>query len=320
MHGYRIAADGSAVALAADFVPDAGDDGEAGWHWLHFNLADARAVAWLAAMPSLSGAAQAFLCARHEHQQLQAAPGYVLGAIADLERGIEQSLDRVGFLHFALGERLVVSGRRLPLQSVSRLRAAIDDGRRIAGPAALVDALVEGIADGVEELVADLVAEIDRIEDMVLGEDTADERRALGTLRRTGVRVHRRLASLLGLLQRFERSGQDGGRQSLRLSLSALVQRLHALDHEVVAVQDRARLLQEEIAAKLAEESNRHLHTLSIITALFLPPTLIFGLFGMNTHDLPLAETPLGTFWAVAIGLAAAIAVYWWLRRWRGIG
>jgi CorA-like Mg2+ transporter protein len=50
-----------------------------------------------------------------------------------------------------------------------------------------------------------------------------------------------------------------------------------------------------------------------------LPPPLVFGIFGMNTHDLPFAETPLGTFWAIGLGLAAAAIVHWWLRRWRGI-
>ena len=79
----------------------------------------------------------------------------------------------------------------------------------------------------------------------------------------------------------------------------------------------RARI--NEVAAKLAEESNRHLHTLSIVTALFLPPTLVFGIFGMNTRDLPFADTPLGTFWSIGLGFAAAGLVYWWLRRWRGI-
>jgi len=213
----------------------------------------------------------------------------------------------------------VISARRQPLQSVTHLRAALADGRRATTPAALVDALVDYVADGVDELVEKLVVDIDRIEDLILGDEPADERRQLGQLRRTGVRLHRQLAGLRALFHRFERSGRGELNQSLRLSIGQFAQRLDALDHEVVAIQERARLLQEEIAAKLAEESNRHLHTLSIVTALFLPPTLVFGIFGMNTRDLPFAETPLGTFWSIGLGFGAAGIVYGWLRRWRGI-
>jgi zinc transporter len=319
VHGFRIQADGAAEELPPDFAFDAGVGRGPGWYWLHLNLADARAGAWLETLVDVPAKARSFIRAHHDHQQLNASPGCVFGVIADLERGLERSLDRTGYLNFALTERLVISGRRQPLQAVGRLREAIGDGRRITTAAALVDALVDHVADGVDELVERLIVDIDRIEDLVLGEEPADERRQLGQLRRTGVRLHRQLAGLRTLFHRFERSGRGDLNQNLRLSVGQFAQRLDALDHEVVAIQERARLLQEEIAAKLAEESNRHLHTLSIITALFLPPTLIFGMFGMNTHDLPLVQTPLGTLWAVAIALGAALLVYWWLRRWRGI-
>ena len=93
------------------------------------------------------------------------------------------------------------------------------------------------------------------------------------------------------------------------------VQTLEGLDQEVLTMQERARLLQDEISSKLAEESNRSLHTLTVLTALFLPPTLIAGIFGMNTGGLPFEKTPFGSFWAFVLGIASAGAVFWFLRR-----
>jgi zinc transporter len=261
----------------------------------------------------------AFVRAHHDHQELNASPGCVFGTLADFERGLEQSLDRIGYLNFAVTDRLMISGRRRPLQAIARTRQAISDGRRITSPLALLDALVENIADGIDELVERLVVDIDRIEDLILGDEPADERRQLSQLRRTGVRLHRQLAGLRTLFHRFERAGRGDLNEYLKLSIGQLAQRMDAIDHDVIAIQERARLLQDEIAAKLAEESSRHLHTISIITAVFLPPTLIFGLFGMNTRDLPLAQTPLGTVWAAAIGFGSAVTTYWWLRHLRGI-
>ncbi len=43
------------------------------------------------------------------------------------------------------------------------------------------------------------------------------------------------------------------------------------------------------------EKMNRIMFTLTIISAIFLPMTLITGYFGMNTGGLPLTQDPLGT-------------------------
>ena len=63
----------------------------------------------------------------------------------------------------------------------------------------------------------------------------------------------------------------SGGDQAMR----ALTQKLDAIDLEVGSLQERARLLLEEAAAKMTEITNRRLFTLSILTACLLPPTLV---------------------------------------------
>jgi len=318
VHGFRMLGDTGAEELAPDLPFDTTKISEQSWCWLHLNLADVRACAWLDTLAEVPVSVRAFLRAHHDHQQLNASPGCVYGIVTDFTRGLERDLDRTGFLHFALTDRLVITGRRHSLQAIGRLREAIGDGRRFNDPASLVDALIDYVADGIDEFVERLVVDLDRIEDLILAEDITDERRQLGSLRRTGVRLHRQLAGLRSLMHRFERSGRLDPHQKPGLSVAQFAQRLDALDHEVVAIQERARLLQEEIATKLAEENNRLLRTISIVTAVFLPPALAFGFFGMNTHDLPLLETPHGTAWAAAVAVSGAALAFWWLRRWRG--
>jgi Mg2+ and Co2+ transporter CorA len=74
-------------------------------------------------------------------------------------------------------------------------------------------------------------------------------------------------------------------------------------------------LLHDEVATKLAEQTNRQLYVLSILTALFLPPTLVFGIFGMNTGGLPLTQNPTGTVIALVLGALASLVVWLMLRR-----
>jgi zinc transporter len=94
-----------------------------------------------------------------------------------------------------------------------------------------------------------------------------------------------------------------------------VVQRLAELEHELREMQERGRLLQEEIAAKLATETNNYLQAISVLTALFLPPTLIVGIFGMNIHGLPLTEDPEGFFWIMLASATCSAGAYWLLKR-----
>ena len=94
-----------------------------------------------------------------------------------------------------------------------------------------------------------------------------------------------------------------------------LLQRFDELDNDIVVIQDRAKLLHDEVSAKLTDQTNRQLYFLSILTALFLPPTLVVGVFGMNTKGLPLTEDPSGFTIAMAICVASSAIVYGVLRR-----
>jgi Mg2+ and Co2+ transporter CorA len=134
-------------------------------------------------------------------------------------------------------------------------------------------------------------------------------------VRRTVVRLHRQVASLRVLLDRFEASEEEAHASALEIATDRLVQRLDSLDQEVIAAQERARLLQDEISARLSEESARNLNALSILTALFLPATLVTGIFGMNTTGLPFSHSGHGTALAVGLGAIVAGITYWVLRR-----
>lgn len=311
---FRFHADGRAEELAADRPVDLTTD-HGDWFWLHFNLADKRACHWIAASAEVPAPARNLVVALHDHQQLYTTGDCVYGVFSDLVRALDRSLDETGYLNFAMTEKFVVTGRRQSLQAVEAVRATLAAGRRLAGAPALIEAIVERATAGIEGLLEDLGKDLDRIEDMVLIGSVPDERRRVGRVRRTVVRLHRQVASLRTLLDRFEASDEEAKSAALEIATDRLVQRLDALDQEVIAVQERARLLQEEIGARLSEESARNLNALSVLTAVFLPATLVTGIFGMNTTDLPFSHGGHGSLWAVGVGALAAVVTYWALRR-----
>ena len=55
--------------------------------------------------------------------------------------------------------------------------------------------------------------------------------------------------------------------------------------------------------AKVDERMNRNIYLITILSAVFMPLTLVTGFFGMNTGGLPYTEDPAGTFKVVVITL-----------------
>ncbi len=312
---FRIHADGAAEELNVD---EPLDDRHDGWLWLHFNLADARTDAFLRSLPELPPAAIDALLGKESHQRLHAADACVYGVIADLSRALEGVREQVGLLHFVMTERYLISGRRQALNAVQATRQKLKSGHRLGSVAALLELIVEHIAEAIDDLTADFGIRMDEIEEDILDSGTRDERQTLGEFRRTTVRLHRQIAGLNALFHRLEQRGPGELKPALRLEAGRLSQRLEGLDREVGALHDRARVLQEEISNLLAEETNRHLRALTMVTILFLPPTLIAGFFGMNLEGLPFASSEVGFWGGVIAGLIASTAVYG-LLRWFGI-
>jgi zinc transporter len=81
---------------------------------------------------------------------------------------------------------------------------------------------------------------------------------------------------------------------------------------DMAALQERIKLLQEEIAGRVAEANNRSLFVLTIVTVLALPINIIAGLLGMNVGGIPLAEHPLG-FWIVVAIIATFMLIAAWI-------
>jgi zinc transporter len=308
---FRIHDDGSAEPLPVDEPIDHRHDG---WLWLHLNLADGRAIEWLRTA-DLPAAGLALLLGRDKHQQLHTTESCTYGVFADFVRQIGGPADDIAQLRFVMTERLLISGRHRKVNSAESARQALERGEcRLTRVAGLVELIVEHAADGIDRLTAELAEELDEIEDGLSLNVTPRERQRIGRIRRTSVRIHRQVAGLCTLFGRLERSGVEGLSVQLRISTGTLAQYLDSLDHDVVEIRDRAQALQEEVTFAVAEETNRHLHLLAVVTTLFLPPTLVTGVFGMNTRGLPFAETEAGFLGAVVLMLLSAVGVYLVLR------
>ena len=308
--------DGSSVELPAD-RPIAGHMD--GWVWLHFDLPEGEVPQIPGSLSKMPPPAMELLAAADQRQQLHTEEGCIFGVFANLIGGRDQSDRGFSFVRFAMTEKLLVSNRGQALEALTATREALRGGRRIETAANLLVAIVEHVIDAVDDYSDRLADTLDEIEEKIVAGNAGDERATLGEIRRNAVRLHRQLVMSRSLINRFQ-SNLAGPTPPFELPIEKFDQRLDWLDGEVVALRDRAHLLQEEVTLNLAEQTNRHLEVLSIVATIFLPAGLVAGIFGMNVKGLPLTGSDYGFLWSMGILIGASLLVYWLLRRAGAIG
>lgn len=311
---YRFSPESKKAARLQNSATAAELTADDGFYWLHLNLADARVPALLDTLGVMDDAKSA-LTTRDTHAILTVDEQMLYGTLVDCQREFDQDTADLGWLHFAISDRFIITTRLQPLRSVERTRVMIEKNPgKFARPVDLFELLVTEFQRTLIAVVMELTEELNLIEDFVYDNAPRDERRRLAPVRRTIVRLHRHLRTVLALMRRAAASDEDEMPFGFDDIAGRLTSRLETVDHDVYALQDRARLLHEEIDSKLSSETNRHLYILSIMTAFLLPPTLVTGFFGMNTANLPFAVGDYGTEYAVGL-IAASIALAWWLLK-----
>lgn len=274
--------------------------------WLHFNLSDSRARSWIASCDRIPPAARDLLLAPDPRIQSEVIdPGFV-SVLGDLQYNFDTDPDGLGVVRLYVDASFLITARRHPLKSTDRLRQDLGQGLPIATPIQLVVHLLQHLTELFDTVVDDRGEVVDDIEDLILKERFQDQRSELGRVRRLLARLQRQMRAnrhaLIHLLTRLPSWCADH-EALLRQNLD----RWDGVIQDLELVQERARLLQEEIAGQLNETVNRNLYMLSIVTTVFLPITLITGVFGMNVGGLPWVEDNLGFWWvALVMGLTLA--------------
>ncbi len=299
--GWRLAGSGP-ERLDEPMAARALAEGEAGL-WLHLDLVDVRARAFLAALPALPEPARAALAEADAHVRLEEAGEAVFGALPDFHYEREDGAAlATGLLRFALTPRLLVTARRHPLRAVHE---ALQRPAAATAPEALA-ALLEAVVAELLRVTAGLGDRLGRVEDAMLRPGAAGMRTELAALRRDALRLSRHFAPLAEVAATLREEPPDWAdaaplRRAARHAQAAL--------RGVEGLAERARLAQDTLDSAATEETNRRLLVLSVISAAMLPASLVAGIFGMNVGGVPGVPGEEGGagwgFW-MAMGLVGA--------------
>jgi zinc transporter len=313
--GYLFAGKEPGVAIGLDdavkWLSTEQAKGSADFIWLHFNLTDAGAEPWIE--QNLPVVPEFFQALREGSRstRIEDANDTLVAVVNDVAFEFSFDPSEIETLWVNVGPRMAISARVHPLRSIDRLRQSVRRGTGFESSVAFLNHLMHDQGDVLVRIVREATLRIDRVEDSLLQGRLQDKRADLGTLRRVLVRLQRLLAPEPGALFRLLRQPPPWTTSTDLEELRQATEEFSLILRDLAELQERIKLLQEEIAAQVGEQTNKSVFTLTVVTVLALPINIVAGLLGMNVGGIPLAQSDHGFLIIVGLIISFTVLAGW---------
>ncbi|CUW38556.1 Putative Mg2+ and Co2+ transporter(Mg2+ transporter protein, CorA-like/Zinc transport protein ZntB,28-327) [Magnetospirillum sp. XM-1] len=189
--------------------------------------------------------------------------------------------------------------------------------------------LMEAIVDRIADVLQDLGAGLDGISHRIFHQPHGPQHRRrragsremealLRTIGRTGDLSGKARETLLGLKRAtaFLPHGEGAmGLSNLPDRLRAIDQDLHSLAEYTDFLGNKINFLLDATLGLIGIQQNQVIKLFTIMSVLFLPPTLVASWYGMNFKIIPELQWELGYLWAIGLAVVSAVLPYIYFRR-----
>lgn len=198
-----------------------------------------------------------------------------------------------------------------------RLRAA-NGAMRGHGTDYLAYALLDTLVDRYFVMLDHLADLAEELEEQALSNPTPSLLGEINRVKHEALVLRRAVWPLREVLNSLARADNSFFTADTRLYLRDIYDHtVHVLE-SVESVRDLLADLLDIYLSSVSNRLNTEVRILAVLTTLFMPATLIAGVFGMNFHTMPLIEDPEGFRIALGmmVGAAVVMAAAFWRRNW----
>jgi len=302
---FAFAFRGGLVEALRDFAQAEIEARNADFVWVHLDLREAAAQAWLRRRPWPPEIIE-MVVAPSQRGRLFTTPDLVYGHLRDFRDEPGTVTLQAGSLCIAVSRTLMVTGRRIPLLSVKELQCRVEARTVLpASPFGLITEFFKALNDIGEGILQDASERLSAMGSMVLRRNGGGHRDDILEMRRESIQVARDMAYKRTAMLELAREHPALIPSDEFDRFDRQIHRYAALVEDAEDYAEHCQFLLEELRAQVEEETNRNLYILTMFSVIFLPATLTASVWGMNVGGVPFSGNPNG-FWVVG-GLIAAV-------------
>lgn len=220
-----------------------------------------------------------------------------------------------------LGRNFVLTFQERPSGRFDPIRERLRQNRgqiRKLGADYLAYSLLDAIVDRYFTILEDIGERTEELEDMMLERPRPGALQVVHQLKRETLTLRRSIWPLREVINNLTRDDDHFFRPETRPYLRDIYDHtVHAIE-SLEANRDVIAGMLDIYLSAVSNRVNQEVRALTVVAIIFMPATLISGIFGMNFKSMPLLDQPAG--FAIAIGLMATVAttlsIVFWRRRW----
>lgn len=229
-------------------------------------------------------------------------------------------------ISIVLGRGFVLSFQERPTGTFEAIRQRLrspDSNLRLRQADDLAYALLDSLVDRQFALIESITDEAEQLEDLILSRKKPKEARAaqalaqIHRLKRDVIYLRRAVSPLRDVLHVLQRNpGKLFDEETLWYLRDVYDHTIHVVE-SLEGLRDMLSGILDIYFSTVSNRVNQELRLLTVITTVFMPLSLVAGVFGMNFRSMPWIERIDGFSITLSLmaGIAALMLVLFWRRR-----
>lgn len=220
-------------------------------------------------------------------------------------------------LDLFLGKDYLVTFHRTPLRSIQTAidRCAKNTGVIARGPDRLAHQVLDLLVDNYQPVLDELRAELEEIESNVLAKTDTNLIPELLSVRSEITHLRQILRPQRDVINRLAHGDSKMIRALMLPYFRDLRDNLLRIEQTTGSFADQILISFDLYLSKSDYEANQGIKTLTALTAITLPVTIISTWYGMNFEHMPELHSPHGYLVCLVATLLVTAGVWWWCRK-----
>lgn len=225
-------------------------------------------------------------------------------------------------LDIFIGKNHLVTYHREPLPFIDNVMVSLGQSpdQTVSGPDRLAQHVLDAMIESYRPLMENLRCQVERVEENVLGEISAEELfPKIVSLRKRLSRIRRVMQPEEDIIDELCNNQQPLIGKTISPYLRDLSQELHRIDAQAGAWGEQLILSFRLFLNKTTHEANEGIRVLTGLTAVTFPTLLVGSWFGMNFKNMHELKAPFGYPLAIAFTVCLTGATWLYMRRKRWV-
>ncbi len=182
----------------------------------------------------------------------------------------------------------------------------------------LAYALLDSVVDRYFNVLEEVSDTSELLEEILLSKPTNVELNSIHQLKRVSIELRRAVWPLREVINHLTHNDNDFFTPSTMPYLRDVYDHTVNFIESLESIRDSLSSMMDIYVASVSQRVNLELRALTVVAMLFMPATLIAGIFGMNFDFMPWLKHHNGFWYALAImaGIAIAMLLIFWRRQW----